>query len=130
MSNCAAPTDQNRSFQAENHQLRTLQVVDLASQFESPDLLASIHELIRQLQRPAVAAEHELWTSQDIAAYLKLSAYTVERRVVVQPGFPSSVQPCATGAKAAKRWFAGEVITWLRQHRARLPAARRSRQTA
>lgn len=95
-----------------------------------PDLLTSLHELIRQLQRPAVASEHELWTSQDIASYLKLSAYTVERRVVVQPGFPTSVQPCATGVKAAKRWFAGEVITWLRQHRARLPAARRSRQLA
>ncbi len=94
------------------------------------DLLNSIHELIRQLQRPAVAAEHELWTSQDIAAYLKLSACTVERRVVIQPGFPHSVQPCATGTKAAKRWFAGEVITWLRQHRARLPTARRSKQLA
>jgi hypothetical protein len=94
------------------------------------DLLSSIQELIRQLQRPAVAAEHELWTSQDIAAYLKLSTYTVERRVVVQPGFPKSVQPCATGAKAAKRWFAGEVITWLRQHRAKLPVARRSRELA
>lgn len=96
----------------------------------SPDLLNSIHELIRQLQRPAVAAEHELWTSQDIAAYLKLSAYTVERRVVVQASFPASVQPCSTGVKAAKRWFAGEVIVWLRQHRARLPVARRSRQIA
>lgn len=94
------------------------------------DLISSLHELIRQLQRPAIAAEHELWTSQDIAAYLKLSADTVERRVVVQPSFPTSVQPCATGVKAAKRWFAGEVITWLRQHRARLPVARRSRQTA
>lgn len=93
----------------------------------NPDLLTSLHELIQQLQRPAVATEHELWTSQDIAAYLKLSAYTVERRVVVQPFFPSSVQPCATGVKAAKRWYAAEVITWLRQHRARLPTARRSR---
>lgn len=92
------------------------------------DLLSSINELIRQLQRPAVAAEDELWTSQDIAAYLKLAVYTVERRVVVQPNFPTSVQPCATGAKAAKRWFAGEVITWVRQQRAKLPVARRSRQ--
>lgn len=91
------------------------------------NLISSINDLIRQLQRPAVAAEDELWTSQDIAAYLKLSAYTVERRVVVRPGFPTSVQPCATGVKAAKRWFAAEVITWLRQHRARLPVARRSR---
>lgn len=102
----------------------------MSNKMGSSDLLSSLQELIRQLQRPAVAAENELWTSQDIAAYLKLSAHTVERRVVVQPGFPSSVQPCATGAKAAKRWFAGEVITWLRQHRARLPIARRSRQTA
>jgi hypothetical protein len=94
------------------------------------DLISSLQELIRQLQRPAVGAEHELWTSHDIAAYLKLSADTVERRVVVQPSFPTSVQPCATGVKAAKRWFAGEVITWLRQHRARLPVARRARQTA
>ena len=93
----------------------------------APDLVGSIQALIRQLQRPAVAAEHELWTCQDIAAYIKLSAYTVERRVVVRPGFPASVQPCATGAKAAKRWFAVEVITWLRQHRAKLPSPRGSR---
>lgn len=96
----------------------------------TPELLASIQELIQQLQRPAVAFENELWTAQDIAAWLKLSAYTVERRVVVQPGFPTVVQPCATGEKAAKRWFAGEVITWLRQHRARLPTGRRVRQVA
>ncbi|WP_324832860.1 hypothetical protein [Pseudomonas saxonica] len=91
------------------------------------NLIGSIHELIRQLQNPVVAAKHELWTSQDIAAYLKLSAYTVERRVVVQPDFPMSIQPCSTGAKAAKRWFAAEVITWVRQHRSRLPVSRRSR---
>lgn len=95
-----------------------------------PELLSSLQELILQLRRPAVAAEHELWTSQDIAAYLKLSPDTVERRVVAQPSFPKSVQPCATGAKAAKRWFATEVVTWLRQHRARLPVPRRARRTA
>lgn len=91
------------------------------------NLTSSIYELLRHLQRPVVAAEDELWTSHDIAAYLKLSSCTVERRVVAQPGFPRSVQPCATGVKAAKRWFAAEVITWLRQHRARLPISRRSR---
>lgn len=91
------------------------------------DLIGSVHELIRQLQLPAIAPEDELWTSHDIAAYLKLSPYTVERRVVVQPGFPTSVQPCATGVKAAKRWFATEVVTWLRQHRARLPKMRHPR---
>lgn len=91
------------------------------------DLIGSIHELIQQLQRPAVAVGDELWTSLDIAHYLKLSAHTVERRVVVQTNFPSCVQPCCTGVKAAKRWFAAEVIAWLRQHRTRSPIGRRSR---
>lgn len=96
-------------------------------QIDLTDLLGAIHELIEQLQRPAVAVGDELWTSLDIADYLKLSAYTVERRVVVQTGFPRCVQPCATGVKAAKRWFAAEVIAWLRQHRTRSPVGRRSR---
>lgn len=91
------------------------------------NLASSIQELIRHLERPVVAAEDELWTSQDIAAYLKLATYTVERRVVVQPTFPPSIQPCATGIRASKRWFAFEVITWLRQQSARLPVPRRPR---
>lgn len=109
---------------ASNHGEQTM-----SSDLESDlvNLTRLIRELVQQLQRPAVTTEDQLWTSQDIATYLKLSAYTVERRVVTQPSFPKSVQPCSTGVKAAKRWFAAEVIAWLRLHRARQPVARRSR---
>lgn len=98
-----------------------------APMLENAALISSINELINQLKRPQVSIQDQLWTTQDIADYLKLAQYTVERRVVVQDTFPESMQPCATGERASKRWFAGEVITWSRQNRARLPEPRARR---
>ncbi|MEE1880970.1 hypothetical protein V0R55_12430 [Pseudomonas soli] len=100
-----------------------------APQFENAALISSLNELIDQLKKPQVSIQDQLWTTQDIADYLKLAQYTVERRVVVQASFPDSTQPCATGERASKRWFAGEVITWTRQNRARLPEGRGRRRT-
>ncbi|MGO2705717.1 MAG: hypothetical protein ACTIBJ_14845 [Pseudomonas helleri] len=94
------------------------------------DLLATLRALVNELRAPKVSIDDELWTSDDIAQYLKLAQYTVERRIVVQPGFPLAFQPCATGAKAVKRWFAGEVIKWARQNRAKLPVPRPARKAA
>lgn len=107
-------------------------MTDLTTDAESADLLITLRALVTELRAPRVSIEDELWTFDDIAQYLKLSQYTVERRVVVQPGFPDALQPCATGkgSKAVKRWFAGEVIKWARQNRARLPVARSARRAA
>lgn len=93
-------------------------------------LLAALQELVIQLKRPAVPAEDELWTSEDVAAYVKLSVDTVERRVVVRPDFPTPLQPCATGPRATRRWFAGEVRLWARQNRSKLPKPRSARKPA
>ncbi|WP_080228268.1 hypothetical protein [Pseudomonas syringae] len=99
---------------------------------EYNDLLAAIRALVTELRGPNVSIDDQLWTFDEIAQYLKLSQYTVERRVVVQPGFPDPFQPCATGngSKAVKRWFAGEVIKWARQNKAKLPTARSARHAA
>jgi hypothetical protein len=97
---------------------------------KSEDILATLRALVIELRGPKVSIDDELWTTDDIAQYLKLAQYTVERRVVVQPGFPASFQPCATGSKAVKRWFAGEVIKWARQNRAKLPTPRTSKKAA
>lgn len=94
---------------------------------ENAALISTLNELITQLKRPQVSIQDQLWTTQDIADYLKLAQYTVERRVVVQDTFPESMQPCATGERASKRWFAGEVITWSRQNKARFPEPRARR---
>jgi len=93
-------------------------------------LLAAIKDLVTQLSGPRVTPADELWTADDIATYLKLAADTTERRVVTRPDFPAPLQPCLTGTRAAKRWFAGEVITWARQNRSKLPAPRPGRKAA
>ncbi|MEE4372769.1 hypothetical protein V2J67_10405 [Pseudomonas alliivorans] len=105
---------------------------DLNSSSDSEELLATLRALVIELRAPKVSIDDELWTFDNIAQYLKLSQYTVERRVVVQPSFPDPFQPCATGkgSKAVKRWFAGEVIKWARQNRAKLPVPRSSRRAA
>ncbi|KWS20857.1 hypothetical protein AL062_02770 [Pseudomonas syringae pv. syringae] len=95
-------------------------------------LLVTLRELVIEMRAKRLSIDDELWTFDDIANYLKLSQYTVERRVVVQAGFPEALQPCATskGSKAVKRWFAGEVIKWARQNRAKLPCPRSPRRPA
>ncbi len=99
---------------------------------ECSDLLTAIRALVIELRAPNVSIDDQLWTFDDIAQYLKLSQYTVERRVVVKPGFPDPFQPCAigNGSKAVKRWFAGEVIKWARQNKAKLPTPRSARRAA
>lgn len=97
---------------------------------DQTELLVALKALVIQLSTPRVMPADELWTAEDIASYLKLAADTTERRVVTRPDFPAPLQPCLTGARAAKRWFAAEVITWARQNRSKLPAARPGRKAA
>jgi len=88
-------------------------------------LATAIGELVEYLKQPKVSAEDELWTSTDVACYLKLSLDTIERYVISRPDFPQSLQPCLTGKRAAKRWFAGEVIRWAKQNKGNLPTPRK-----
>ncbi|WP_068390043.1 hypothetical protein [Ventosimonas gracilis] len=88
------------------------------------DIASVLNELVLFLKRPNIAADDELWTCEDIAAYLKLSTATVERRVVVRPEFPEAIQPCATGKHAVRRWFAGDVIRWAKQNKGKLPKSK------
>lgn len=107
-------------------------MTDSNAQFESAELLLTLRTLVSELRASKVSIDDELWTFDDIAQYLKLSQYTIERRVVIQPGFPKAFQPCGIGkeSKAVKRWFAGEVIKWARQNRARLPTKRVTKRAA
>jgi len=89
-----------------------------------PELTATLVELVAHLKRPNIPADDELWTCDDVATWLKLAPDTVERRVVTRPDFPPPLQPCMTGKRAARRWFAAEVRRWARQHRSSLPVPR------
>lgn len=93
-------------------------------------LLAALQDLVAQLKRPQVPIEDQLWTAEDVADYLKLATDTTERRVVTRPDFPVPLQPCPTGKRAAKRWFATEVVAWAKKNRARLPTPRTGKKAA
>lgn len=88
------------------------------------ELLTALRALVAQLKADRISVTDELWTAEDVASYLKLATDTVERRVVTRPDFPAPLQPCMTGKKAAKRWFADEVISWARESRTKLPKGR------
>lgn len=96
----------------------------------STELLEALQALVEHLSGPRITPTDELWTAEDIAIYLKLAADTTERRVVTRPDFPAPLQPCLTGKRAAKRWFAAEVTTWARQNRSKLPTPRPGRKAA
>lgn len=56
----------------------------------------------------------EVWSQQDIAAYLGLELSTVQRHVLTQPGFPKGFRP--TGhERGDKRWFADQVRAFYRE---------------
>lgn len=93
-------------------------------------LLAALQDLVAQLKRPQVPAEDQLWTAEDIADYLKLATDTTERRVVTRPDFPAPLQPCDTGPRAAKRWFAIDVRAWARKNTSKIPTGRAARRAA
>ncbi len=97
---------------------------------DQTELVQALKALVLQLSTPRVMPADELWTAEDIANYLKLAVDTTERRVVTRADFPAPLQPCLTGARAAKRWFAAEVTTWARQHRSKLPEPRTRRKAA
>ena len=93
-------------------------------------LIATLQELLLQLKRPQIPPEDELWSAEDIAFYIKLAVDTTERRVVTRPDFPTALQPCQTGKRAAKRWLAVAVRDWARKNASKLPAPRPGRKAA
>lgn len=83
-------------------------------------LVEHVKDAQLQFQMNKIPVADRLWSTKEIAEYLLLSEHTVSQKIVVQPSFPTPTQPTAS-----KRWFAGEVITWARQHKSRLPVGRR-----
>jgi len=92
-----------------------------------PELAATLAELLAHLKRQQAPVKDELWTCDDVAAWLKLASDTVERRVITRPDFPPPLQPCQTGKRAARRWFAEDVRKWARIHSSQLPQPRHPR---
>jgi predicted DNA-binding transcriptional regulator AlpA len=56
----------------------------------------------------------QLWSSDEIAAYLCVSKRQAAEKIVMLPGFPQPIRlPVLKGGRGHPRWKAAEVIEWV-----------------
>jgi len=84
-----------------------------------------IEQLTELLSRPALPVSIDAWDTDCIARYMKRSADTVRREIIVQPTFPRPMRIPGAG-KAHALYKAREVVAWLESHQEKLPAPRRA----
>ena len=63
----------------------------------------------------------EIWTAEEIAAWLRLSKRHVAERVVHEKGFPQPI----LGERRKQRWLKESVIEWAQSKSAMSPAVSR-----
>ena len=91
----------------------------MSEQFTIDQLAAAVANHMKSV----IPLEVDLWSTVEIAAYLKKSPASVADRVVCLPGFPQAIRlPSATGGKGHPLWKAIEVIAWTEKHQERRAA--------
>jgi len=66
---------------------------------------------------PAIPLDVDLWSSAEVAAYLKVGPNQVIERYAPLPDFPKAIRlPTADGARGRPRWKACEVIAWAEKY--------------
>lgn len=78
-------------------------------------------EVLEQIVgRPQIPVQIDLWSKDEIAAYLKLRPRTVRERTTKLPGFPQAIYlPTSGKGRGHPLWKAKEVIDWALKHQER-----------
>lgn len=79
-------------------------------------------EVLEQIiGRPQIPVALDLWSKDEIAAYIKQNPRTVAERTTKLPGFPQAIYlPTQSGkGRAHPLWKAKEVIAWAEKHQER-----------
>lgn len=71
-----------------------------------------LQKVLDKLSAPALPVQYDAWDTECIARYMKRSADTVRREIVVQPGFPKPMRIPGAGRGHAL-YKAREVVAWL-----------------
>ncbi len=102
--------------------------IESMESFSLQNLLPRLDQLINTLSAPKIAADAQLWTLKDIAAWMNLSVATVYNSVITRADFPVPLQPCDS-ISAQKRWFTKEIMEWAKKNRNKntIPQSRRGR---
>ena len=65
----------------------------------------------------ALPLEIDLWSGDEIAAYLKRERRTVMESITCHPDFPKAIHlPSATGGRGQPLWKAREVVKWAESY--------------
>ena len=75
--------------------------------------------LERMANRPQIPISIDLWSKDEIAAYLKLRPRTVRERTTKLPGFPQAIYLPSGKGRGHPLWKAKEVIEWALKHQER-----------
>ncbi|MEW5710019.1 MAG: hypothetical protein AB1830_14110 [Pseudomonadota bacterium] len=82
------------------------------------DLIERLAEAIAQRVSPPIPLQVDLWSAEEIAAYLKVGRRQVLERYAPLPGFPRAIRlPAPGGGQGHPRWRAAEVIAWAERHK-------------
>lgn len=66
---------------------------------------------------PAIPIDVDLWSSDQIAAYLKRDRRQVTERIAALPDFPKAIRlPALGGGRSQPLWRAVEVIEWANSY--------------
>lgn len=63
------------------------------------------------------AEQNEIWNSDDIAHYMRLSRSSIQSRVICRNDFPRAVRIPTDNGMGGRRWYAREVKEWVRRNR-------------
>lgn len=78
------------------------------------ELADAIAKRMQQLPAPEVV----LWSAKQCAEYLHVSETHFMNRIAKGVTFPKPIKlPSETGKRAHSRWYAAEVIEWVKAHR-------------
>jgi len=87
------------------------------SEMEMLDRLAAA---VASKIQPPVRIEDDLWSIENIAAYLKRDASTIRERIACLPSFPKAIRIPAVGVKRSQPLYKeSEVRCWAERHQER-----------
>lgn len=87
------------------------------------DLIDKLARAIAANMPAAIPIDVALWSSEDCAAYLRISKSSFSQRIACLPGFPQAIRlPRADGRATHPRWKALEVIEWAEKYQERRAA--------
>jgi predicted DNA-binding transcriptional regulator AlpA len=87
----------------------------------SIESLEALEKLVAALAAnlpPSIPIHQDVWSTKEIAAYLKVSDSQVRERYACLPDFPKPYRlPKDGGGVGRPRWKAKDIVAWFEQYR-------------